>query len=183
MSEYRVAGRYAKSLLDLSREQNLVEPVLADMKQFGSTLAQNSELEQVLKSPIIQGDKKFAILKQLFEKSFQKLTLSFLEIIVRKKREQFLGAIADGFIEQYNKLNNMASATVKSATPLSEAALAEIKKHIESQTGQRITLAATVDQNLIGGIVVQVGDRLYDASVAGKLSKLKNELLNSYISK
>lgn len=183
MSEYRVAGRYAKSLLDLSREQNSVEAVLADMRSFSSVLATNSELAHLLNSPIIHGDKKFTVLKQIFEKSFQKVTISFFDIIIRKKREKFLQAVADGFIEQYNKLNNVATATVKSAIPLSEAALAEVKKHIEAQTGKAITLTAKVDEKLIGGIVVQVEDKLYDASVSGKLGKLKKELLNSYISK
>ena len=68
-------------------------------------------------------------------------------------------------------------------SPGSEAAVAEVKKHIEAQTGKKVTLTALVDAKLIGGIVVQVEDKLFDASVAGKLGKLKNELLNSYISK
>ena len=77
----------------------------------------------------------------------------------------------------------MANATVKSAVQLSDDVLNEIKGHIESQTGKKINLTATVSPDLIGGVVVQVGDKLFDASISGKLSKLKQELLNSYISK
>lgn len=183
MSEYRVAGRYAKSLLDLSREQNNLDAVLGDMRTLAAAISGNSELENLLKSPIINGDKKMAVLKQLFESRFQPVTIAFFGIIIRKKREHFLEAIANGFIEQYNRLNAISSALVRSAIPLSDAALAEVKKHIESQTGKKVNLTAKVDEKLIGGLVVQVEDKLFDASVAGKLGKLKNELLNSYISK
>lgn len=183
MSEYRVAGRYAKSLLELAQEKNILDTVLNDMKSFSKVYEENSSLAHALSSPVINSDKKLAVLKQVFEKSFNPLSIQFFDIIVRKNREQYLKAIADGFIEQYNTLKNVAKATVKSATALSEDVLAQITKHIEQQTGKTIQLTAKVDENLIGGLVVQVGDRLFDASIAGKLGKLKNELLNSYISK
>jgi F-type H+-transporting ATPase subunit delta len=183
MSEYRVAARYAKSLLDLAKEQNNVDAVLNDMRTFARLVADNKEMALLLNSPIINGDKKLSVLKSIFEASFQKVTIAFLDVIIRKKREAFLEAVANGFIEQFNTLNNIATATVKSAVPLSDAVVAEIKSHIESQTGKAITLTASVNPDLIGGVVVQVGDKLFDASVAGKLGKLKHELLNSYISK
>ena len=183
MSEYRVAGRYAKSLLELAQEKNILDTVLDDMKSFSKVYAENSSLAHVLSSPVINNDKKQAVLQQLFSKSFNPLSIQFFEIIIRKNREQFLKAIADGFIEQYNALKNITKATVKSATALSDEVLAQITKHIEQQTGKTILLSAKVDEKLIGGLVVQVGDRLFDASIAGKLGKLKNELLNSYISK
>lgn len=183
MSEYRVAARYAKSLLDLANEQNNLKAVLGDMQHFAAVVDGNKEMHLLLNSPIINGDKKAAVLKALFATQYQPITVSFFDIIIRKRREKYLGAVALGFIEQYNKLSNIANATVKSATTLSDAAIAEVKSHIEKQTGKSINLVATVDENLIGGIVVQVEDKLFDASIAGKLGKLKHELLNSYISK
>jgi F-type H+-transporting ATPase subunit delta len=183
MSEYRVSARYAKSILDLANEQKCLDAVLADMKAFNATVAANKELRNLLSSPIVHGDKKLSVLKSIFEKGFQKLTISFFDIVIRKKREALLVDIANNFIVQYNEMHQIASATVKSAITLSESALNEIKTHIESQTGKKISLTAKVDSNLIGGVVVQIGDRLFDASVSGKLGKLKQELLNSYISK
>lgn len=183
MSEYRVAARYAKSILDLSIEQKCLDGVLSDMQTFANIVSKSGDMRSLLASPVVPGDKKMAVLKNLFEKQFQPLTIKFFEIIVRKKREGFLGAVANGFVEQYNRMNNIANATVKSAIELSEAAINEIKGHIESQTGKKINLTATVNPDLIGGVVVQVEDKLFDASIAGKLGKLKQELLNSYISK
>jgi F-type H+-transporting ATPase subunit delta len=183
MSEYRVSARYAKSLLDLSIEQNNLDAVFSDMKNFATILRANKDLHNMLCSPIINGDKKMAVLNNVFANKFEALTMKFFAIVVRKKREPMLQAVADGFVEQYNTKFNIANASVKSAIELSEAALAEIKSHLESQTGKKINLSSKVDAGLIGGVVVQVGDRLFDASIAGKLGKLKQELLNSYISK
>lgn len=183
MSEYRVSARYAKSILDLANEQKSLDAVLADMKTFAAMVAASKDLQNLLSSPIINGDKKMSVLKSVFEKGFQKLTISFFEIVVRKKRERLLADIANSFVSQYNEMHQIATATVKSAITLSETALNEIKAHIEAQTGKKVNLTATVDANLIGGVVVQIGDRLFDASIAGKLGKLKQELLNSYISK
>ena len=183
MSEYRVASRYAKSILELAIEQKSLEAVLSDMKAFANVVANSKELVLLLTSPIINGDKKLSVIKSVFEKQFTPITIKFFEIIIRKKREKYLAAIADGFIEQYMVLNNMANATVKSAVQLSDDVLNEIKGHIESQTGKKINLKATVSPDLIGGVVVQVGDKLFNTNISGKLSKLKQELLNSYISK
>ncbi len=183
MSEYRVSSRYAKSLLDLAKEQNCLDAVLADMKSFSATVKANKELLNLLNSPIINGDKKFTVLSNVFGKAFQKLTFSFIQIVVRKKREKLLLDIATNFVNQYNEMFQIAGATVKSAVTLSENTLNEIKSQIEAQTGKKISLTAKVEKELIGGLVVQVGDRLFDASVSGKLGKLKQELLNSYISK
>lgn len=183
MSETRVAARYAKSILDLSIEQKNLDAILSDMKTFASIVSGNSDMRNLISSPIVPGDKKFAMLKKLFENQLNPLTIKFFDIIIRKKREKYLGDIANSFIKQYNDLHNIANASVKSAVALSDAAISEIKGHIESQTGKKINISATVNPDLIGGIVVQVEDRLFDASVAGKLGKLKQELLNSYISK
>lgn len=183
MSEYRVSARYAKSILDLANEQKCIDAILADMNTFIATVASNKELRNLLSSPIINGDKKMSVLKSVFEKGFQALTISFFAIVIRKKRENLLVDIAKNFVAQYNEMHHIATATVKSAIALSEQALNEIKSHIELQTGKKVSLSTKVEADLIGGVVVQIGDRLFDASIAGKLGKLKQELLNSYISK
>ena len=87
MSEYRVSARYAKSILDLANEQKCIDAILADMNTFIATVASNKELRNLLSSPIINGDKKMSVLKSVFEKGFQALTISFFAIVIRKKRE------------------------------------------------------------------------------------------------
>lgn len=183
MSEYRVAGRYAKSLIDLARERNILEAVFADMQTLKHTLENSHELDNLLKSPIINSDKKMSVLRLLFENKFNALTLSFFDIIVRKKREAYMAQIIRAFIEMYNDLNKITVATVKTAVEATEATKAQIKDFLQKQTGKTVELKTTVDKELIGGVVIQIEDKLFDASIAGKLQQAKKELLNTYISK
>jgi F-type H+-transporting ATPase subunit delta len=183
MSEQRVSGRYAKSLIDLAIEQNLLEAINADILAFKATIDQNHALESLFKNPIIKGDKKLAILKQIFGSSFDKLTISFFEIVIDKKREYYLSDIANAFIAQYNVINKITTAQVKTAVAISAEVVSEVKAFIEKQTGKKVILETTVDPELIGGLIIQMEDKLYDASISGKLRKAKQELLNIYISK
>jgi F-type H+-transporting ATPase subunit delta len=183
MSEYRVASRYAKSLIDLSKEQGSLDVVYKDMKDFLDTLKRNTQIEVLLKSPVITGDNKMAVLKKIFEKAYHKNTMALFDIVVRKNRAMFLHAIAQGFIEQYNTLNNIMKASVKTAYAIDDKLREEVKQFIEKYSGKKVELQTIVDPQLIGGLVIQMGDKLFDASIAGKLSKAKKELLNTYISK
>ena len=183
MSEFRVANRYAKSLIDLSKEQNSLDVVFNDMKTFLDVMSKSPELEKMFKSPLVHGDKKMSVMNLLFGKVFHKNTIAFFDIIIRKNREYHLKAIAKAFVEQYNLLNNVAIASVKTATAIDQQMLDEIKSFIEKQTGKKIEIKFQVDPDLIGGLVVQMDDKLFDASISGKLQKIKNDLLNSYISK
>ncbi|MCU0423188.1 MAG: ATP synthase F1 subunit delta [Bacteroidia bacterium] len=183
MSEHRVASRYAKSLIDLAIEKNIVDAVLADMNTFLAVAHNNSDFASMLKSPVIGGDKKNAVITGIFSKYCQVLTMDFFKIIIRKGREKYLEAIAKNYIEQYNKLNNIIKASIKTAVPVGEQLLNEVKQFLEAQTGKKVQLSSTVDAKLIGGIMVMVEDKLFDATIAGKLDKLKHELINSYISK
>ncbi|MBC7382041.1 MAG: ATP synthase F1 subunit delta [Bacteroidia bacterium] len=182
MSEYRVSGRYAKSLIDLSQEKNILETIYTDIVAFKKATEQTPALVNMLKSPIINSDKKLTVIKEIFGKSFNPLTISFIEIVINKKREFYLIDIANAFIQQYNQINKITTARIKTATAISDAAVIEVKTFIEKQTGKKVVLETSVDPSLIGGLVIQMEDKLYDASISGKLKKAKQELLNTYIS-
>jgi F-type H+-transporting ATPase subunit delta len=183
MSEYKVATRYAKSLLDLSNEQHTLDTVKGDINVFQKTVRSSVALQNLLKNPVVSSGDKIAILKKLFEKDFHKTTIGFLEIIVRKNRSNILENIADVFIEQFNAFNNIISASVKTAQPIDDKTASEVMLFIERQSGKKVALTKITDPSLIGGLVIQIEDKLYDASISGKLNNLKQNLLNTYISK
>ena len=106
-----------------------------------------------------------------------------MEIVIRKKREYYLPDIAIAFIGQYNDINKITTANVKTAVAVSDEVIAEVRTFIEKQTGKKVILETSVNPELIGGLVIQMEDKLYDASISGKLRKAKQELLNTYISK
>lgn len=176
MSEINVASRYAKSLIDLAEEQKSLEEIKDDMRFFVQTLKSNPELKAVLANPIVSPDKKTAILKAIFSAKVSKATIGFMLIMIRKGRSGLLYHSAKEFGNQYNVRKNIVKASVVSATPLSAENKAKIIQIINQSTGGEIILEVKVDPALIGGFVLQVGDRQFDASISSSLDKLKKEL-------
>ena len=173
MSEFKVASRYAKSLIDLAQEKGNLESVKQDMEQFIAVLRANKELQAVLKNPIMKQDKKANILDALFEKKIDPSITAFFHIMVRKGRAGVLYATAQEFLREYDEVKGIAHATVVSAVALSEQNLDALRKVVEDETKTVVVLKNEIDPSLIGGFVVKVGDRQIDVSVAGKLKKLE----------
>jgi len=170
----RFAGRYAKSLLDLALEKNVLDAVYTDVKGIKNTFKSSSDLVAMLKSPIIKSDKKEHILNSLFFGKINTLTEKFLSITVKKAREPFLPEIFDSFIEQYNEHHKITAATLIAATEVDDNLISQVKEIIKKATGRdKIELNTKVDSSLIGGFVLQFEDKLYDTSVARKLDKLR----------
>lgn len=185
MSVQRVASRYAKSLLDLAKEQGRIDAVTDDMRSFKTLLA-NRDLYLLLKSPVISTDKKKQIFKVLFEGKFNELTLAFLNILATKARESYMPEIVGEYLAQYKKLNNIATVRVTTAAPMSSAALKAIEDKLQNSGIAKgaVEISAEVDQDLIGGFVLEVEDKIYDASIQSKLEGLKRQFKgNLYISK
>ena len=177
MSVARIAGRYAKSLIDLAQEQGKLETILGDMSAF-KTATENKDLHMMLKSPIINTTKKRNILKSLFGESFDEMTMAFVNIVLTKGREEFLPEICQEFVGQYQQIKNITSATVISATALKEDTLEKIKDKIRTEMTDGngdVQVTTKVDASLLGGFVIEIGDKLYDASVATSLKNLRKE--------
>jgi F-type H+-transporting ATPase subunit delta len=173
MSELTVAARYAKSIIDLSQEQNALEAVNNDMAFFLKTLKANSQLIAVLSNPIISHAKKLAILTDLFEGKMNKISIAFFKLMINKGRGNVLYTTAFEFVNQYDILKHITQATVVSATPLSTANQAKILAEVKAAVGGEVVLETKVDPALIGGFVLTVGDRQVDTSIANNLKKLK----------
>lgn len=178
MSIARIAGRYAKSLLELAQETNKLDQVKSDMTAFGEAV-QLRDFYTLLKSPIINTGKKRSIIKEIFGGKLDELTMSFLNIILTKGREAYLPEIAEAFEDQYKKLKGVTSVKLTTATQLSDELVQKIKANLESSssTDQSVEIETAVDPDLIGGFVFEFGDRLYDASVAHRLEVLRKELV------
>lgn len=176
MSNTMIATRYAKSLLDLAVEQNLLDNTLEDMKLFKQAL-ENRDFFLLLKSPIVQQDKKISIIKAIFGDKVQNLSLEFFSILARKGRENLLPEITSEFFNQYKDFKNISTVIVTSASPMSKSQLDELKKKLakSSVVKENIELITNIDENLIGGMVIEIGDKMYNASIVNKLSSLKKE--------
>lgn len=179
----RASSRYVKSLLGLAVERNVLEQVHADMQMFARVVEENRELRLALNNPIIKHDKKREILEQLFKGRVNDLTLAIFDIITKKHREPLLLAIAKGFHDAYNEFKGIGVATVTSAVPLDSSLRAEMVAMVKKLSDRKeVELIEKVDPSLIGGFILNVGDRQVDASIKSRLNSLKVNLShNPYI--
>jgi F-type H+-transporting ATPase subunit delta len=179
MSINRIAGRYAKSLIDLAVDKNILEVVKSDVETF-SKMAENRDLYLLLKSPIINATKKEQIFKALFGDKFNVLTNSFMTLILKKGREAYLPEIAKEFTKQYKALIGLTSVKLITASPLDEANLAVIKSRLiaSNETAKDVEITTSVDPSILGGFIFQIGDKLYDNSIVHKLNQIKKSVSN-----
>lgn len=172
----KAGARYAKSLLDLSKEQNAVEDVKNDMVFFEKIVDDNSELEAILKNPIVPLDKKQGILEGIFGDKLHAITKSFLKLVVNKGRSAILFDTAKQFVQQYNAIKGIVTADVASASALTDTNRAEIIELVKKELGaNEVVVKEKVNPDLIGGFILKVGDKQFDASIASGLNKLKKE--------
>jgi len=176
MSISRISSRYAKSLIDLAIERNELEAVKNDISYFSQAL-KSRDLYLFLKSPIIPSQKKNGVFRKVFEGKVGKTSMAFFDIIIKKGRETYLPEIANDFLQQYRDYNKISVVKITTAAPLSSSSREAIKSKLldSSITLDKIEITEIVDPTLIGGFVIEVGDRLYDASISHKLDKLKKE--------
>jgi F-type H+-transporting ATPase subunit delta len=182
MSENKAASRYAKSLIDLSNEQNAFEVIKGDMVLLAKIIDENSELEAILKNPIVPLGKKAGILNGVFGSQVHPLTNTFMKLVVMKGRSEILFATAKAFVEQYNVIKGIITAEVTSATDLTEANKAEIEAIVKRETNaNQVVIKSKISEKLIGGFILKVGDKQFDASIAHGLNKLKKEFAHGIV--
>jgi F-type H+-transporting ATPase subunit delta len=178
-----VAKRYANALFDLAIEQHLVEEVYADSKLIVKAARESRELRFFLKSPIINSEKKLHIIRAIFENKVHQMTLTYLEIMVRKHRESFIPEIARELKEVYQAYKNILVVQFKSPVLPDAAVTAEVNRLMARYTGATIELEPSVDEELIGGFVLTWKDKQYDASIRREIDDMRKAIakLNLYV--
>ena len=179
----RLASRYAKSLLDLAIERKSIEETLKDIKLVHATVQANPELALVLKSPIIKGDKKEAIVEAIFRNELTPITRGFIRLLISKGRESVLPEMLTAFIHQYKVMNHISQVQLITAAPVSESVKESIRAKVAAALpGQTIDLTTKVEPELIGGYILEMGDKRIDASIKRDLHDIKKQFLeNLYV--
>lgn len=175
MKSSKSASRYAQALLDLSIEKGNLESVAADMKFFATVCDENRDLELMLESPIVKADKKIAVLTAVFEQ-FDPMSKSFLALIVKNRREGILPQIAAAFDGILKAHKGIVPVTLVSAKKLDASVKATILSKVQTMANGTLEVTEEIDESLIGGFMVRMGDHQIDASVSSQLGKLKQRL-------
>jgi F-type H+-transporting ATPase subunit delta len=178
MKGTRAAIRYAKAFLKLAQEGKVLEEVVKDAKMVSSLIEESRDLELLLASPLVKAEKKHTILNQIFDGKVNHLTLKLINLLVKQKREVLLHLVCDELINIYNEINRIARVNVTTAVKLDE----ELKELLLGQLRKAYNLSSielkeTVDPELIGGMVMRIGDQQLDASIRRQLKDIEKELV------
>jgi F-type H+-transporting ATPase subunit delta len=175
MKSAKSASRYAKALLELAVEQQKVDDIESNMQRILTAAKETNEFQVFLNSPIINIDKKIDVLNKLFGE-FEPLTLSFIALITKNGRERFITEIANSYISQVKEYKGIVPITITSARQLDASTRASIVARISATVQGTLEITERVDETLVGGFIVRMGDKQFDASVATQLLRMKQEL-------
>jgi F-type H+-transporting ATPase subunit delta len=177
MSEIMIARRYAQTLHEQAAQSGVLQQVDADINLISDALADSRELRDFFDSPVISRAKKGSVVKALFGDRLQAITLTFMALLVEKRREDVFPAVVSSYRELRDAELGVTPVSVRSAYELSSEDSAALVRALTSLTGKEVRLHARVDASILGGLVIRIGDTVYDGSITNQLATLRERLL------
>jgi F-type H+-transporting ATPase subunit delta len=174
MAGARAAIRYAKAILSLATDQKTADVVSADMKLIANTIAENKDLSEALQSPVVPSTVKKSILLEVFKKS-NKTTLSLIDTLVANNRIDILEQVASKYNVLFDQSKGIELATVTTAIALTPDLKKKVLAKAKEISGKNVEVENIIDESILGGFILRIGDVQYNASVANQLSKIKRE--------
>jgi len=159
----------------LAEEKKVLKTISIDGELIYNTLFNSKELRGVLKSPVIKLNIKKSVLNKVFDNKISPETMSFLDFVVEKNREDILLEIFKEFLLLVNKINNVLNTKVVSAVVLNDETKHNIIDKFENRTGKSIKVNYSLDPELIGGFIIKIEDTVYDASIKNQLQLLRKK--------
>ncbi|MDN3491622.1 ATP synthase F1 subunit delta [Winogradskyella bathintestinalis] len=170
----RAAIRYAKAVLSLATDQKSAEAVNSDMKSIVNAIAGSEDLNQMLQSPVVKSSDKKAVLTKVF-KDANASTMNLIDTLIDNKRLALLNDVASSYNTLFDRLRDSQIAKVTTAVPLTEDLKLKVMAKVKELTGKEAEVKNIIDESILGGFILRVGDIQYNASIANKLDKLKRE--------
>ena len=178
MKEARAAGRYARAILDFAMEKKKTDVLEKDMRSIVETIGGSEELREMLSSPVLKSELKKQALLSVF-KGCDVITEGLFDLLFQNRRINLLNEVALKYIILNEDLKGEGVAFVTTAVPLSGDLEKRVLKEVSKLTGNKITLKNKVDESIVGGFILRIGDLQYDASISNKLSTIKREFTKS----
>lgn len=166
---------YAEALFDVAKDKGKLDAVRAELAQFADAVDGNRELQVFFFSPYFSSAEKVAGLKRAVSDADAEL-INFLELLIEKQRMPEIFRIRRQLDELWKQENRRIDVTVTSAVTLDSSVVEKVGEEIERQTGQKVELSSRVDAEILGGIVLQVGNKVLDASIRSRLEKLRKSV-------
>lgn len=179
MDQSAITVRYAKAFFATAREKNLLDTFRTDVAVVMDVCQTSEDFMLLLESPIVKTSKKSALIQQIFEGKVHEISLNFLLLIVQNKREVHIPGICRNFLDISSKDQNIKAAVLTTATEANPASIEKIKEILGKELNATIELTTRVNPDILGGLVLRVEDKQYDASVSTQLKKIKQTLLET----
>lgn len=181
MNDSKISVRYSKALFQSALDKNLLDKVSNDM-QYIAEVCRISEFRELLYSPIVGPGVKSKTFHDIFAKDVEKITMSFIDLVIRNGRERYLPAMARVFNTNTLKHKGITECALTTAVKVSPALREKILKLISSSIGTKVKMEEKTSSDIIGGFILRIDDQYIDASVKSKLRKVKKELTGKNIS-
>lgn len=181
MDEGLISVRYATAVFSLAKEKNLLPVIKEDMELILNVCNQSVDFNRLLSSPVVKPSKKIAVINRIFDNKINPLSMNFLELVVRNSRDTFIASVSRNVLAFIRKENNIKTAVITTAKPLDEATLGMAEKTLEKELEARVELTGKSNPKYIGGLVLRIDDKQYDATILTHLKKLKQEMLRAQL--
>lgn len=179
MDQSKINVRYAKAFFSLAKDKSLTTELRHDAAIISNVCATSSDFNILLESPVIKTSQKIKAIGGVFDGRIHELSLQFLILIAQNNREKNIPGIFRFLEDLFRQEDKIKTASLTTATKLDDSIVAEVKQLLESQYNEKIELSTKVNDDIIGGFVLRVEDRQYDASISTQLKKIKEKLLKT----
>lgn len=179
MANQAVARRYAEALFDIARDKGLLDQVDDELGMVVNIIDANPQLQAALGNVLIPAEAKRNVVSKVFSGKVSDLVLNFLLVLIRKRREAQIPAIYREYLELANKARGIVEVEVRSAIPLPDDTVRNLEAKLVQRLGKRVKFQTQVAPELLGGLVVRVGDELIDGSVKTRLQRMRERLIHS----
>ncbi|NTV92647.1 MAG: F0F1 ATP synthase subunit delta [Chlorobiaceae bacterium] len=181
MSSVIASRRYASALLSAAEDGGFVDQATQELSQIKEVLDHSRELVHVLRSPVINADKKIHILQEVFRETVGEKVMIFLKLIAKKKRSGMLPEIINEYQKLLDEANGIINVSITSATAMSDEQVSALVAKLSSYTGKTIREKMSLNGDLLGGVTVKIGDTILDGSVRHQLQLLKKTLVSERV--
>lgn len=171
-----IANRYAEALFQIGEEENKTDNLYNELKEVSSLMITNSDLNNVMKSPLVSKIEKIQLIDALFAGKVDNDLKNFLKVLIEKGRINSLKAIEATYKGLLNEKNNIIEGYVISAVPMDNEKIKELETELSKKYNKNVTLENKVDKSVLGGVLVRLGNTEIDGTIKTRLDGLKNQL-------
>ena len=179
MSIEIVADKYSSAMFELAQEQNKLDLMEEQLGYVAFVMDEQPELSSFLENPTVTEDAKIKLIGKIFESSLDKVALHFIYVMIKRGRDRYIKQTIAAFIKKSRAARGILEATVTVAEPITADVEASVQAKLREVTGKDVILSVRQDPSIMGGIVIQVGDKRIDGSVARRLEELEKSLLRT----